>query len=111
MGDGDSSRPEPAVGAPVPIKPRSDRENLAKLDRLRPIHEDLKGQKIRSESELQRAIRDLEEARRAAEEEVGTSDLDQIRGMVEERWAANTRDVDDFEAKVNAVQAAIPAKA
>ncbi len=92
------------------IKPRSDRDNLAKLERLRPIHEDLKGQRIRSQSELERARKDLEDARREAEEEVGTSDVAEIRHMVEQRWTANTRDVDEFESKVMAVQAAIPSQ-
>ncbi len=92
-------------------KSRNDKDNLARLEALRPVYEDLRNQRIRSEGDVARAQQDLAEAERLAKEELGTSDLGEIRRMVDERWRGNTAKVDEFEASVNDIRGKLDAQA
>ena len=90
-------------------KPRNDTENLAVLERLRPVFEGLKADRIRTESDLARYEQEIAEHRATAEVELGTSDLAQIRQMIQERRAENTAMVDQFETAIAAVKSRLEA--
>lgn len=74
-----------------------DSKNIERLERLRPEYEGYRDQRIRVMADIERSTQDLERYRAQAVEELGTSDENEIRGLITARYEANTRDVDDFE--------------
>jgi hypothetical protein len=87
-------------------QPRRDADNLAILEKLRPVYEGLKAQKIRSESDVARFEQELANAKAAAEAELGTSNLDEIRARIAADRTANTAAVDEFEKKIGEIKRA-----
>lgn len=83
---------------------RNDQDNEARLAKLRPRYEALREQRIRQEQDVSRLEADVAEAERLAVEELGTSDVAEIRRIVERSYAANTTGVDAFEAAVGDVE-------
>lgn len=74
-----------------------DSKNIERLERLRPEYEGYRDQRIRVLADIERSTQDLERFRAQAVEELGTSDENEIRNLIQSRYEANTRDVDDFE--------------
>ena len=84
---------------------RTDSENLQRLEALRPLHEALKAERIRAESDIARLERELEEARQAARAQFGTDDEDEIRRLIEAARARNTDAVEAFAAMLQGIAA------
>jgi hypothetical protein len=82
---------------------RTDAENLKRLDELRPAYERLKAQRIRAEGEIERLTRELDAARQAARETLGTDDEEAIRRLIEARRAENSARVDEFAALLKSI--------
>jgi hypothetical protein len=82
---------------------RTDVENLKRLEELRPAFERLTAERIRAESEIERLTRELDAARRLAREQLGTDDEDEIRRLIEDQRAENTRRVDAFASALKAI--------
>lgn len=88
---------------------RKDSENLAIIERLKPKHAAELSKLIRFEAELERGERDLEELFVELEQRWGTRDLNKIRELVTQNYAANTEAVDQWIAKREAVNEALEA--
>lgn len=84
---------------------RSDAENLKQIEAIRPEWERLAAERIRNEADIKRLAAEYEEAKRVAEEELGTSDEGEIREMITQGRTENTEAADEFVAGVRAVQA------
>lgn len=74
-----------------------DSKNIARIEALRGEFEKLRNAKIRVEADIDRAAADVEKFKAAAREEIGTDDLDEIRGIIRKLDDENTSDVDAFE--------------
>lgn len=95
---------------PTPaVTPRSDRDNLAILDKLRPRYEKLREQKIRNESNIERAEIEVAEAKKEAENSFGTSNVEELRTKARDGYAKNTADVDAFADVINSVESEVAA--
>lgn len=74
-----------------------DSKNIARIEALRGEFEKMRNLKIRTEADIDRAAADIEKHQAAAREEIGTDDLDEIRGIIRKLDEENTADVDAFE--------------
>jgi len=81
------------------------RDHLQRLDELRPAFENLKAERIGAESDISRRTRELDEARRRARDEFGTDDEDEIRRLIAAARAESEAMVEDFAARVRAIEA------
>lgn len=84
-----------------------DSDNLRRLEKLRPRYEKLRDLRIRNAADAERAERDLAEASKAAIEVAGTDDIEGLRRLITENYAANTAAVDEFEAVLSDIDAAL----
>lgn len=86
-----------------------DSENLKRIEALRPRMERLREAKIRNDAEAERLKREIAEARKAAVELAGTDDLNEIRKIISDNYAANTAAIDEFEKTLAEVEAELDA--
>ena len=88
--------------------PRSN-DAMRLLEDLRRRHDALRTQKIRNQSEHERAERELGEAEAKAVEQFGTSDENQLMAMVEEIRGRNAQALQDFSTQITAIEAELSA--
>ncbi|NTF17347.1 keratin [Agrobacterium rubi] len=74
-----------------------DSKNIARIEALRGEFEKLRNTKIRIEADIDRAAADTEKFKAAAREEIGTDNLDEIRGLIRKLDDETTSDVNAFE--------------
>lgn len=86
---------------------RTDAETLGILEKVRPVYERLRSERMRNEGVIQGCERDHKAAEERAMEMFGTSDEGEIRAIIEERRARNATRVDDFDAQVRQIQASL----
>lgn len=85
-------------------RPRTDADNLKLLDQLRPTFEQLKAERIRAESEIDRLTKELEAARADARRELGTDDEEELRRMILTTQEENTALVDSFSDAIRDIE-------
>lgn len=91
------------VQADEPVSPDQQVEN--KLSELREEYRKLHERKIATERDRQNLESRLAELKEQAEREYGTSDLDQLRDLLEQRRRENQQMVADYERHVREINA------
>ncbi len=84
-----------ALTPPTPSKSAADQ-----LKALQVKHQALKDRKIRLQTEMETAQRELAAAQREAEEAFGTSDVDQLRNLYDETERENAAKIEAFGAQL-----------
>jgi DNA anti-recombination protein RmuC len=85
------------------LSPR-DQQVQEQLLKLRDQHRVLHERKIATERDLQNLEERLREMRAQAERDYGTSDIDQLRRLLEERRQENDRMVEEYQRHVEDIQ-------
>jgi len=83
---------------------RHETDQLRRLDEMRKTFERLRAERIRAEGEVERLMRDLEEARALALAELGTDDEAQIQALIDEAQARNAALAEEFGAALRNVE-------
>lgn len=86
-----------------------DGESARRLAELRPRFEELRAERIRAESDIERLSRELEKARAEAREAFGTDDEGEIRRMIEAAGAENAARVAGFAETLRRIEAQLGA--
>jgi hypothetical protein len=77
---------------------RTDAQNVALLEKLRPELNALRSQRIKAEAEFERCERDLAEHSQTARELANSEDLEVIRDIVKNNFEKNSQAVDRITA-------------
>ncbi|NBJ12588.1 hypothetical protein [Microvirga arsenatis] len=83
---------------------RHETDQLRRLDEMRKTFERLRAERIRAEGEVERLMRDLEEARALALAELGTDDEAQIQALIDEAQARNAALAEEFGAALRNIE-------
>ena len=75
---------------------RLETDQLRRLEEMRKTFDKLRAERIRAEGEVERLMRDLDEARALAKAELGTDDEAQIQSLIEEAQARNAKLTEEF---------------
>jgi len=86
---------------------RLESDSLRRLDELRRTFDKLRAERIRAEGEVERLVRELEEAKALAKAELGTDDEAEIRTLIEAAAAQNAKLVEEFDAALRDVETSL----
>ena len=86
-------------------KERAEADTLRQLEELRPAYERLRREAIRAEGDIERLTAELEAARAAAREALGTDDEAEIARLVATAKAENAARVEAFGDLVRGLEA------
>lgn len=86
-------------------KDRPEADTLRRLEELRPAYERLRTEAIRAEGDIERLTAELEAARGAAREALGTDDEAEIARLIAEARAENAARVAAFAGLVRGIEA------
>lgn len=75
---------------------RFETDQLRRLEEMRKTFDKLQAERIRAEGEVERLMRELEEARALAKAELGTDDEAQIQSLIEEAQVRNAKLAEEF---------------
>ncbi|MBB3019262.1 4-alpha-glucanotransferase [Microvirga lupini] len=75
---------------------RFETDQLRRLEEMRKSFDKLRAERIRAEGEVERLMRELEEARALAKAELGTDDEAQIQSLIEEAQVRNAKLAEEF---------------
>ncbi len=89
----------------MPETKRGDADTLKQLEELRPAYERLRTEAIRAESDIERLTAELDAARRAAREALGTDDEAEIARLIAAAKAENAARVEAFATLVRGLEA------
>ncbi|MCB8822724.1 hypothetical protein [Microvirga rosea] len=79
-------------------------DSLKRLEDLRTTFERLRAERIRTEGEVERLVRELDQARTQARDEFGTDDEAELQRLIEAAARENTKRVADFDAILRDVE-------
>ncbi|MDQ4136260.1 MAG: hypothetical protein M3158_08765 [Pseudomonadota bacterium] len=85
-------------------KERAEADTLRQLEELRPAYERLRREAIRAEGDIERLTAELEAARAAAREALGTDDEAEIARLIAVAKAENAARVEAFAALVRGLE-------
>jgi len=85
-------------------KERAEADTLRQLEELRPAYERLRREAIRAEGDIERLTAELEAARAAAREALGTDDEAEIARLIAVAKAENAARVEAFTALVRGLE-------
>ncbi len=83
---------------------RLETDQLRRLEEMRKTFDKLHAERIRAEGEVERLMRELEEARAYAKAELGTDDEAQIQSLIEEAQARNAKLAEEFGVALREVE-------
>ncbi|HEU6441530.1 MAG TPA: hypothetical protein VFF38_04165 [Microvirga sp.] len=86
---------------------RLESDSLRRLEELRRTFDKLRAERIRAEGEVERLVRELEEAKALAKAELGTDDEAEIRTLIEAAAAQNAKLVEEFDAALRDVETSL----
>ncbi|SFM93561.1 hypothetical protein [Thermodesulforhabdus norvegica] len=76
----------------------------AELDRLRKEYEGLKEKRMRAQAELDAVRKSLEDLKRKAQENYGTSDLEELKALLEKWRSENERSVTEYREHIETIK-------
>jgi 4-alpha-glucanotransferase len=83
---------------------RLETDQLRRLEEMRKTFDKLRAERIRAEGEVERLMRELEEARAYAKAELGTDDEAQIQSLIEEAQTRNAKLAEEFGVALREVE-------
>ena len=83
---------------------RGEADTLRQLEELRPAYERLRTEAIRAEGDIERLTAELDAARAAARDVLGTDDEAEIARLIAEAKAGNAARVEAFAALVRGLE-------
>lgn len=83
---------------------RPENDSLRRLEAMRTTFERLRAERIRAEGEVDRLMRELEQARAKARDEFGTDDEAELQRLIEAALTENAKRVDDFNTVLRDVE-------
>lgn len=93
--------------ASTPSIPEEDRRIQEALEALRKEYDGLHKKKIETDTTLQNLREQLEELKKRAEAEYGTSDVEELKAMLAQWREENARKVADYEAHIRSIKEAL----
>ncbi|SMC21877.1 hypothetical protein SAMN02746041_01301 [Desulfacinum hydrothermale DSM 13146] len=87
--------------------PAEDRQVQERLEGLRKEYEKLHKKKIETDTTLQNLEQQLRELERQAKDEYGTSDLNELRALLERWRAENEEKVAEYQEHIRSIQGAL----
>lgn len=98
------ARKEANAGVPTEKGSREDREIQERLSKLREEYTKLHTKKIATEQDRKNLEDRLKELRDLAEREYGTSDIEELRRLLDERRKENERMVADYQRHIQEIK-------
>src|SRR5690606_16959767 len=86
---------------------RLESDSLRRLEELRKTFDKLRAERIRAEGEVERLVREFDEAKALAKAELGTDDEAEIRALIEAATAQNAKLVEEFDAALRDVETSL----
>lgn len=83
---------------------RLETDQLRHLEEMRKTFDKLRAERIRAEGEVERLMRELDEARALAKAELGTDDEAQIQSLIEEAQTRNAKLAEEFGVALREVE-------
>jgi 4-alpha-glucanotransferase len=83
---------------------RLETDQLRRLEEMRKTFDKLRAERIRAEGEVERLMRELDEARALAKAELGTDDEAQIQSLIDEAQARNAKLAEEFGVALREVE-------